>query len=454
MKTSRVIFASLAVASMVIATPSPVQQLHPRNSQTPAITITGNAFYQGTTRFYIQGLDYQPGGSSTLYDPLADSNSNGCERDIAEFVKLGINTIRVYMVDNSAGHDTCMNALATAGIYLVLDVNTPKYSINRDDPAASYNAEYLQNVFATIDAFAKYTNVLAFLSGNEVINDDTTTDCAPYVKATTRDMKQYIGSRGYRSIPAGYSAADVADNRMQMAHYMNCGTSDERSDFFCFNDYSWCDPSSFTTSGWDQKVKNFTGYGQPIFLSEYGCITNTRTWQEVAALYNSEMTNVYSGGLAYEYSEEGNGYGMVKINSNGVTELANFNDFKQQLANNPVPSGSGGASSTQATSPCPTADANWNVTNDALPAIPNAAAAFMSSGAGQGLGFSGPGSQNAGGTSTGTATPGSGSVTAVVSAAASSSKSAATSIQRPADFTPLYIGLFVIACSLFGATLL
>jgi 1,3-beta-glucanosyltransferase GAS5 len=87
------------------------------------------------------------------------------------------------------------------------------------------------------------------------------------------------------------------------------------------------------------------------------------------------MTNVYSGGLAYEYSEEGNGYGMVKINSNSVTELPNFDDFKEQLANNPVPSGSGGASSTQATSTCPTADANWNVTSDALPAIPDAAAA-------------------------------------------------------------------------------
>lgn len=157
-----------------------------------------------------------------------------------------------------------MNALAAAGIYLVLDVNTPLYSLNRATPAASYNAVYLQNVFATIDAFANYTNTLAFFSGNEVINDDTTTSAAPYVKATTRDMRQYIGNRGYRQIPVGYSAADVDSNRVEMAQYMNCGTDDERSDFFAFNDYSWCDPSSFTTSGWDQKVEKFTGYGIPI----------------------------------------------------------------------------------------------------------------------------------------------------------------------------------------------
>lgn len=203
-----------------------------------------------------------PGGSSNVADPIADVA--GCKRDIAEFTKLGINTVRVYTVDNSKNHDDCMNALAAAGIYLVLDVNTPKYSLNRADPKSSYNDVYLQNVFATIDAFAKYDNTLAFFSGNEVINDDASTAAAPYVKAVTRDMRQYIGNRNYRKIPVGYSAADVNSNRLEMAQYMNCGTDDERSDFFAFNDYSWCDPSSFTTSGWDQKVKNFTGYSIPL----------------------------------------------------------------------------------------------------------------------------------------------------------------------------------------------
>jgi hypothetical protein len=222
----------------------------------------GSAFFRGTERFYIRGIDYQPGGSSNLADPLADSVT--CKRDIDKFKDLGLNTVRIYTVDNSADHSECMQYLADAGMYLVLDVNSPLYSLNRADPAPSYNSVYLQNIFATIDKFAGYTNTLAFFSANEVINDDTTTSAARYVKAVTRDMRQYLGSRGYRQIPVGYSAADVVENRMQMAHYMNCGTDDERSDFFAFNDYSWCSPSSFTQSGWDQKVKNFTGYGIPI----------------------------------------------------------------------------------------------------------------------------------------------------------------------------------------------
>lgn len=157
-----------------------------------------------------------------------------------------------------------MSALADAGIYLVLDVNTSKYSLNRASPAISYNADYLQSVFATVDMFSRYTNTFAFFSGNEVINDEKDTDkAAPYVKAVTRDIKNYMASRGLRKVPVGYSAADVASNRQETAEYFNCGSDDMRSDFFAFNDYSWCN-SNFQTSGWDQKVKNFTDYGLPI----------------------------------------------------------------------------------------------------------------------------------------------------------------------------------------------
>jgi 1,3-beta-glucanosyltransferase GAS5 len=209
------------------------------NIRITADSLIITAFWAGKQRFYVRGIDYQPDGSSGNNDPLADTET--CTRDIKRFSDLGVNAIRVYSVDNSKDHTQCMQQLNDAGIYLVLDVNNPNYSINRDDPAPSYNDVYLQSVFATIDEFAKYHNTLAFFSGNEVINDKPeTVKSAPYVKATTRDMRQYIGSRGYRKIPVGYSAADVSDNRMQTAHYFNCGSDDERSDFFAFvSSSSW-----------------------------------------------------------------------------------------------------------------------------------------------------------------------------------------------------------------------
>lgn len=206
--------------------------------------------------------DVISGGSSEQKDPIADAD--GCKRDIKKFQDLGLNTVRVYTIDNSKDHDECMNALADAGIYLALDVNTPLYSLNREKPQTSYNDVYLQSIFATIDLFQKYDNTLLFFSGNEVINDDKTTNCAPYVKAVTRDMKSYINSRKYRKIPVGYSAADVAENRLEMAQYMNCGDDAIRSDFFAFNDYSWCDPDSFDDTDWGMKVKNFSDYSIPL----------------------------------------------------------------------------------------------------------------------------------------------------------------------------------------------
>ncbi|CAN8105979.1 unnamed protein product [Discula destructiva] len=447
MKTSALACGLLAAA--VRANPTPTEQDPPsKRASIPTVTASGNAFFAGSDRFYIRGVDYQPGGSSsTEPDPLSDPTI--CQRDIAEFKKLGVNTVRVYEIDNSKSHDTCMNALADAGIYLILDVNNPKYSINRAQPAESYNDVYLQSVFATIDEFVKYDNTLAFFSGNEVINSPDTTEAAPYVKATTRDMRQYIASHGYRQVPCGYSAADISENRQQTADYFNCGTDDERSDFFAFNDYSYCS-SSFTESGWDQKVKNFTGYGIPIFLSEYGCIKNKRTFSEVEALMNSEMTGVYSGGLVYQYSEESDnpGYGLVSIEGNSVSELADFTAYSTALANNPAPTGNGGFNSVSSAVACPSPDANWSVTGTLLPAIPTGALKYMTaSNAGPGPGVDGDGSQNAGGTSTGDASPGSGSASVTAAASTGTGKSAGN---RPA---PLDMAGFVVVGVVFMSTL-
>jgi hypothetical protein len=173
----------------------------------------------------------------------------------------------VYTVDNSKSHDEGMKLLADAGIYLALDANTPNFSLNRANNQSlfqSYNENYLQSLFATIDAFAGYSNLLLMINGNEVINEKNNTIAAPYIKAVQRDMKAYITARGHRNFPIGYAAADVAENVDQQLAYFDCGPNSVRGDFFALNDYSWCDPSSFTQSGWDKKVRRYSGYGVPI----------------------------------------------------------------------------------------------------------------------------------------------------------------------------------------------
>jgi hypothetical protein len=230
---------------------------------------------------------------------------------------------------------------------------------------------------------------LAFFSANEVVNDAKTTSSATYVKAVTRDMRKYIKARKLRAIPVGYSAADVAENRLQMAHYMNCGNdADARSDFFAINDYSWCGSSSFTTSNWEAKVKSYTDYSIPIFLSEYGCnAPSPRQFGEVSTLYSDKMSPVFSGGLVYEYSQEPSNYGLVEISKDrkSVKKLKDFDTLKEQLDDASDPSGDGKYQTGLKISDCPSKSNNWEASDD-LPAFPKAAEKYMQNGAGKPLG--------------------------------------------------------------------
>lgn len=146
--------AALALASLTSA------KIIPRQSgNLPTVTSEGNAFWTSNgERFYIRGVAYQPGGAADAQDPMLDLDT--FRNDVEAFKELGINTIRIYTIDNSANHDEAMKLLDDAGIYLSLDVNTPKASLNReniDSLHASYNDVYLQSVFATVDAFAGYS---------------------------------------------------------------------------------------------------------------------------------------------------------------------------------------------------------------------------------------------------------------------------------------------------------
>lgn len=226
-----------------------------------------------------KSLKLYAGGDSNVKDPI--SNIDGCRRDLEKFKELGINTLRVYTIDNLEDHDECMELLSEAGIYLALDVNNPNYSINRADPAPSYNDKYLRNVFATVELFAKYDNTLLFFAANEVLDENERTSAAPYVKAVIRDIKQYISERDLRNVPVGYSAADVDDHRVETIQYMNCGSDSARADFIGLwvsfiiqkcawlanctsNDYSWCGRSSFQVSGWDKKVETYENFDIPL----------------------------------------------------------------------------------------------------------------------------------------------------------------------------------------------
>ncbi|KAK4115471.1 glycoside hydrolase family 72 protein [Canariomyces notabilis] len=296
-------------------------------------------------RFQVVGVAYQPGGSAGYneekkVDPL--SNPDICLRDAALLQILGVNAIRVYNLNPNLNHDACASIFNAAGMYMILDVNSPLVgeSLTSDKPWESYYAAYLNRTFAVVEAFKDYPNTLAFFSGNEVINEVSNgATVPPYMRAVTRDLKNYVKNHVSRPIPVGYSAADVRDVLFDTYNYFQCsleGDDDNMSkvDIFALNSYSWCGESSFETSTFDDLVSGFTGTSVPVFFSEYGCNTpSPRVFTEVGTIYGSQMTGVFSGGIVYEYTQESNNYGLVEMNEDGTAKLrGDFETLQAQYA--------------------------------------------------------------------------------------------------------------------------
>lgn len=276
----------------------------------------------------VAGIAYQ----LTPKDPLVDTAQ--CKRDIVRMSELGANAIRVYHVDANADHKGCMKAFADAGIYLFVDLDTFTTQIEQVRP---YNCQFLMepepalisdNCIQTaphwnetqfdrfkevLDEFQKFDNTAGVFVGNEVLTTANGSHAAPYVLAAARDIKAYRDQKGYREIPVGYSAADIADLRPMLQNYLACSKNEsERLDFYSLNAYEWCGQSSYEVSGYNMLQKNATDYPIPIFFSETGCNTPApRTFDDQDSIFGSKMSGTWSGAIIYEWIEETNDYGLI-----------------------------------------------------------------------------------------------------------------------------------------------
>ncbi|RUS33693.1 Glucanosyltransferase-domain-containing protein [Jimgerdemannia flammicorona] len=337
------------------------------------IVIKGYKFFDSVTKneFFVKGVAYQP--RTSVVDPLAQPTA--CQRDIPLMQKLGINVIRVYQVDPTLNHDDCMKAFESAGIYLILDLTSPNNSIDRSKP--SYDLSLYKALTATVDAFSSYPNTMAFFGGNEVTNNNTNTDASAFVKASIRDIKAYIKATKSRYIPVGYSSNDDADIRDQLDAYFDCGDPTEQVDFYGLNLYEWCGTTvNFQTSGYANRTLTFSTYNIPVILSEYGCnLVTPRVFAEVATIYSSNMTDVWSGGIVYEWTEEANNYGLVQIDqaTGQVTTLTDYDNLQKALAGvSPNGVNMDQFSSSRQGQPCPPASSSWRASTK-LPPTPSEA---------------------------------------------------------------------------------
>ncbi|KAI9513151.1 glycoside hydrolase family 72 protein [Russula earlei] len=358
------------------------------------ITRVGRYLYSADgSRWYIKGVAYQEQGASapnpnapfseptTFIDPLA--NATACQRDLPFLQQLGVNTIRVYSVDATLNHDSCMQALSGAGIYVILDLTLPvNGSIDRTAP--TWTTNLLDSYIATINVFLKYDNVLAYNIGNEIVVSPNGTNAGPFIKAAARDIKAYLKSKSSTAL-VGYAAIDGDDTWIvPLASYLACDPSGSNSgntaiDIYGLNNYEYCGNSTFAAS-YAIKTGDFAGLNIVGYFSEFGCNNpSPRVWNDVSALFSPQAAPVWSGGVAFSYfpaqSDLGQ-YGIITLSADGstVTTSTDYNNLQIAYSNVKfvdVPPQTGAPAATYPA--CP-AENSTLIASTTLPPTPNDAA--------------------------------------------------------------------------------
>ncbi|KAH8915231.1 carbohydrate-binding module family 43 protein, partial [Atractiella rhizophila] len=336
-------------------------------------------FDEDGQRFYIKGLAYQEPGTipadqqgfpepTDYVDPLADITA--CERDIKNFVKLGINTIRVYNVNPQADHKACMNALEDDGIYVISDLGLPlNGSINRASP--SWDTALYTQFTSTIDNLNQYPNLLAVNIGNEVPMTDFYGD-----QAIVRDIKAYIKSIN-SNVLVGYAAVDKNAGangfRDRLSSLLTCDTEETSLDIYGLNTYRWCGDKTYNNSGYDSITEGLLNKSFP----EIGCATDPpRLWTETQAVTSNPMAEIFSGFVAFEYFaddvDEGQDFCTHALtNPDGaITTTDDFDRLATQIATGTVANPPSVAESSATNLPlqaCPTKNENWIASNEIPP---------------------------------------------------------------------------------------
>lgn len=289
-----------------------------------------------------------PKGGEWSYteDVIADEHEDAWSVDLEAIADLGANTLRLYNVNPQNNHSKFMQKALSLGLYVIVPLNGKDWGYLPAFPSPDCYTQEIEgygNVgvnalsFAkqVIQEFSQYNNTLLFTVANEMAQNDKNGWAAfPCVKALTRDVHRYQASCGQtmRRVPLIYSDVDMgAGDRGDVAAYLTCAvdSEDDAVDVYGLNVYSWCDEAypgagkadNFQYSPYYEIKKDFKDMSVPFLFTEFGCnlgqfktkcpYPGGRQWPEVKHLMGSDMGEMMSGAIAFQFSMDKEEYGLT-----------------------------------------------------------------------------------------------------------------------------------------------
>lgn len=309
------------------------------------ITSRGQYLYHPDgTRFFMKGIafpvpQHSQYNSTSWIEILHQLNSHNLE----------YNTVRVYYMDPTVDYSEFFHAAARFGVYVIIPLTSRSGNgvLDRNRPAPKcYTRALFEYGVASIQNYMQYSNVLAGLLGNEVMNSRESWVAAPCIRAYGRDLKLYMKQRNMRPLPLLYAAqhsgiggSGAVGTMWLTMNYLTCTDKYDNDggnvggimatqppvDIFGVNIESWCSSIQTFTRNEDGSAGSYyslwLGLHQsavPLVFTEMGCSRRlfdrenglrrfaarqdigTRDWHQVKTVLH-DMSDTWSGFCAYSY---------------------------------------------------------------------------------------------------------------------------------------------------------
>ena len=307
------------------------------------ISVHGQYLYKPDgSRFFMKGMAF-PVPLKEVYNGTAWI---GLLEQLHSY-DLDYNTVRIYSMDPEIDYSEFFRAAAKFGVYVIVPLTSRAGDgvLGRNTPAPRcYKQKLYEYGISALRNYMRYSNVLAGLLANEVMNTEDTWTAAPCIKAYARDLKLYMHRRNWRPLPLIYAAQHSGigslgiDGTMWLTlNYLTCRSGDDNTrgriaasreeevassiDIFGVNIESWCSSQSSFIRNEDGTAGSYYSLWLdlhqstvPLVFTEMGCShtlfdrdnglhtpEGTRDWKQVHSVLH-DMSDTWSGFCAYAYS--------------------------------------------------------------------------------------------------------------------------------------------------------